>query len=160
MTERRKGERRDWGTPPEYPFIDSDGMVVGRNRRRIVDRRMSSFDSSFEKAQSLKALHLQFNDATTKLVEDSRGLVVGRSSNCDIKIKNRYTSRIHARFEYRDGRYVLVDESTNGTFLSLDSGEELHLVDEEMPLSGAGIISLGLPVSRGGQDIIHFHVEE
>ncbi len=39
MKERRKNERRRWGRKVTYPFIDSDGVLVTKNRRRKVDRR-------------------------------------------------------------------------------------------------------------------------
>ena len=39
MNERRKNERRRWGRKVTYPFIDSDGVLVTKNRRRKVDRR-------------------------------------------------------------------------------------------------------------------------
>ncbi len=37
--ERRKNERRRWGRKVTYPFIDSDGVLVTKNRRRKIDRR-------------------------------------------------------------------------------------------------------------------------
>jgi hypothetical protein len=39
MKERRKKERRRWGRKVTYPFIDSDGVLVTKNRRRKIDRR-------------------------------------------------------------------------------------------------------------------------
>lgn len=39
MKERRKQERRRWGRKVTYPFIDSDGVLVTKNRRRKIDRR-------------------------------------------------------------------------------------------------------------------------
>ena len=39
MSEKRKHERRKWGRKVTYPFIDSDGTLVTKNRRRLVDRR-------------------------------------------------------------------------------------------------------------------------
>ena len=37
--DRRKNERRRWGRKVTYPFIDSDGVLVTKNRRRKIDRR-------------------------------------------------------------------------------------------------------------------------
>jgi pSer/pThr/pTyr-binding forkhead associated (FHA) protein len=39
MKERRKQERRRWGRKVTYPFIDSEGVLVTKNRRRKIDRR-------------------------------------------------------------------------------------------------------------------------
>jgi hypothetical protein len=42
MAERRfRGERR-WEFEPEFPLIDSRGVTVIRNRRRIADRRLDN----------------------------------------------------------------------------------------------------------------------
>ena len=48
--ERRKNERRRWGRKVTYPFIDSDGVLVTKNRRRKIDRR----DVSPEEEEALK----------------------------------------------------------------------------------------------------------
>ncbi|QMU62572.1 MAG: FHA domain-containing protein [Gammaproteobacteria bacterium] len=39
MKERRNQERRRWGRKVTYPFIDSEGVLVTKNRRRKIDRR-------------------------------------------------------------------------------------------------------------------------
>jgi pSer/pThr/pTyr-binding forkhead associated (FHA) protein len=39
MKERRNQERRRWGRKVTYPFIDSEGVLVTKTRRRKVDRR-------------------------------------------------------------------------------------------------------------------------
>ena len=37
---RRSGnERRGWSPMPEPPFVDSNGIVVTRDRRAVLDRR-------------------------------------------------------------------------------------------------------------------------
>ena len=49
MAERRNHERRKWGRKVTYPFIDSDGVLVTKNRRRLVDRRVASTDVTDKK---------------------------------------------------------------------------------------------------------------
>ncbi|MFV0623266.1 type VI secretion system-associated FHA domain protein TagH [Sphingomonas sp. ac-8] len=64
--------------------------------------------------------------AVPELVLDSRGGVVGRASSCDWSLADptRHVSSRHFEIRY-DGRdYLLVDCSTNGTFLSR-TGERL-----------------------------------
>lgn len=47
------------------------------------------------------------------------GLSIGRSSDADVRIEDRYASGIHARVYTRGGRYYLEDmNSTNGTLLN------------------------------------------
>ena len=92
----------------------------------------------------------------TYLSEATNHIIAGRGSSCDIVVKNKYTSRSHARFECRDGALVIVDESANGTYVTTDQGEEIRLVGTEMTLSGSGLISLGSPFNRDDREIIHF----
>lgn len=156
MKDRRKAERRKWGPAPKYPFLDSDGVLVTHNRRRVIDRRLTSIELEDDANQTARSLRLSVKDNTRELSEDSRKLVVGRGSQCDIRIKAKFASRVHAVFEYRDGAFVVIDESTNGTFLATDQGDNVHLVGEEMTLSGTGYISLGAPVDHDDKEIIRF----
>ena len=38
---RKKGQRR-WGLDPEFPLMDSSGILVIANRRRLSDRRLNN----------------------------------------------------------------------------------------------------------------------
>jgi len=52
MKERRKQERRRWGRKVTYPFIDSEGVLVTKNRRRKIDRRDVSEEELAEQEKS------------------------------------------------------------------------------------------------------------
>jgi hypothetical protein len=62
------------------------------------------------------------------------GISIGRSSDADVRIEDRYASGIHARIYSRGSRYYVEDmNSTNGTFLNgaqLDSEAALSDLDE------------------------------
>jgi len=45
-------------------------------------------------------------------------IVLGRDPAADVPVLDDFCSRRHARLEQRDGAYVLIDESTNGTLLN------------------------------------------
>jgi type VI secretion system protein len=65
-------------------------------------------------------------------------------------------SRVHARIEYADGTYYLIDQSTNGTSLggvqqTLESGRRYPLVDGEQIFIGAFTIDVRL-TSAGVDD--------
>jgi len=53
MPERRNNERRKWGRKVIYPFINSDGVLVTKNQRRLIDRRLESADATDIEASSL-----------------------------------------------------------------------------------------------------------
>ncbi len=159
MKERRKQERRQWKPPPKFPFIDSNGVLVTHNRRRTLDRRSGStqqIEADTQQRQEQKRILLRFNDHTAELSEGTNQIVAGRGISCDIVVKNKYTSRSHARFECRNGALVIVDESANGTYVTTEEGEEIHLKGNAVNLSGSGMISLGSPVHGDDLEIIHF----
>jgi len=52
------------------------------------------------------------------------GVSIGRSSEADVRIEDRYASQIHLRIYSQGGSYYVEDmNSTNGTFLN---GSQLH----------------------------------
>ncbi|MGH8634563.1 MAG: FHA domain-containing protein [Burkholderiales bacterium] len=67
------------------------------------------------------------------------------------------TSRRHAKIELRGGRFVLVDQSSNGTFVTLGGNAEMRLRREEAILYGSGVIALGQSAAAAGEDAIEFH---
>ena len=62
------------------------------------------------------------------------GLSIGRSTDADVRIEDRFASQIHARVFSRRGSYRLEDlDSTNGTFLNgeqMNGEAELRDLDE------------------------------
>ncbi|MGC9089957.1 MAG: FHA domain-containing protein, partial [Caldisericia bacterium] len=48
-----------------------------------------------------------------------KGVVIGRSSTCDVRVDDPQVSRIHSLIYFKDGRYYLKDlDSENGTFIN------------------------------------------
>ena len=62
-------------------------------------------------------LTLTFRDQTVVVNEARKSINMGRADDNDLVIKGNLISRIHARIEQRRGRFILIDQSTNGTFL-------------------------------------------
>jgi len=87
-------------------------------------------------------------------------LQMGRDDGNDIVIVSLFASRLHARVEERDGRFVLTDLSSNGTFLLLDESEsEVRLRQEEAVLSGRGRLGLGKSAAIHGDHSVRFALE-
>ena len=81
---------------------------------------------------------------------DRPALLLGRDAGCDVVILDSKASRRHARIETRLEKFVLVDQSVNGTFVKIAEEEEIALRREELILYAHGRITLG---HRGdGQD--------
>lgn len=81
---------------------------------------------------------------------------IGRGSQADMVIPAPLASRVHCRFEFRRGKFVLVDQSTNGTFVRTADGENVYLRREELLVWGMGFISLGEEIAERNQHLIRF----
>src|SRR5688572_11278058 len=73
------------------------------------------------------------------------GLTLGRDAGNDVVVEGEKVSRKHATIGERSGKYVLVDQSVNGTWLAPSDGSLMRLLREEALLHGSGQIYLGLP---------------
>ena len=67
---------------------------------------------------------------------------------CDLVVRSDSASRYHARIEYNRGKFMLVDESSNGTYVEVEEarGARRNLVyvrNEMFALVGSGRFSLG-----------------
>ena len=87
-------------------------------------------------------------------------LTMGRQEHNDLVVDRHQTSRSHARIECRRGKFVLIDQSSNGTYVFPQEGEPIKLNREETYLSGKGVIGLGYAVEDGAPDSIHYEVSE
>lgn len=67
---------------------------------------------------------------------------IGRSEECEIPLPAPFASRRHVRLEYRRGKFMLVDESSNGTYVEMD-GRVVYVRNESFALVGAGRFSMG-----------------
>lgn len=71
-------------------------------------------------------------------------VTIGRHADSDIRIEHEAVSRTHAEISLRGDKFVLVDRSTNGTYVHVDSGPMLRIVREELVLAGGGRIVPGV----------------
>ncbi|MFQ5635171.1 MAG: adenylate/guanylate cyclase domain-containing protein [Gammaproteobacteria bacterium] len=105
-------------------------------------------------------LVLRFADHEVSLGDDmAKSATLGRADENDVVIKGKLISRIHARIEMSKNRFTLIDESTNGTFVQRDDGEEFYVRRDSTELSGSGIISLGRVASKGTELAIDYSIE-
>ena len=95
------------------------------------------------------------------VLDDNRNLVtIGRADDNDIIIKGNLISRLHARIEANKQRFMLIDQSTNGTFVHSASGDEQFIRRDAMPVTGEGFIGLGRAPEPDSSLTIKFVAEE
>jgi adenylate cyclase len=102
-------------------------------------------------------LEIVTNEKKVRVDQDRPVLTIGRQTYNDIVINSNRISRSHTRIEYRKGRFVLIDQSTNGTYVHLKNKYRLIRRDE-IQLLGDGYISLGETVDPDSVNVIRFSV--
>jgi len=88
-------------------------------------------------------LTVAFGSSTIEVDHRRPVIHMGRGPDNEIVVPHAVASRVHARIEYRRGRFILVDQSLNGTYLDIHGGTEIVLRRDEIALEGSGLISLG-----------------
>ena len=101
---------------------------------------------------------LQYLNAKLNLHEANAAATIGRDASCQLAVADRMASRQHARVERRRDKFILVDQSTNGTFVEFDGETEMVLRREELMLRGKGRITLGHSASGLAEETIYFDV--
>jgi hypothetical protein len=95
----------------------------------------------------------------TYTVEPAASVRLGRDKENEIVVASHLASRVHARIHGRDGHFVLVDQSSNGTFLLADNANEVLLRREEALLGERGWIGLGSPAASHGDHVLRYRLE-
>ena len=88
-------------------------------------------------------LKLKHGDQELELSDTRASLSIGRDPQNDLVIGDRKASRMHARIERRRDKFVLIDHSSNGTYVTMENEPEIVLRREEIVLRGRGRVSFG-----------------
>jgi class 3 adenylate cyclase len=105
-------------------------------------------------ASSFRILTLRYQQAVVR-ISDAREVTLGRDRRCDLVVEQTFTSRVHARVAERQGKFHLVDQSANGTWV-VANDRELVLLRETAILAGAGRIFLGASPSVSRCEPVHY----
>jgi adenylate cyclase len=96
-----------------------------------------------QKQKAVRRLRVRFQGQEI-VVDDSRANIsIGRAEENDIIVKGNLISRLHARIEFNRNKFLLIDQSTNGTFVTTKEGEEAFVRRDSMQLKGEGLIGFG-----------------
>ncbi len=115
----------------------------------------SSFTNPARHYQA-KMLTLTCGKNKIEIPNTTTSFVLGRGTDCELVIQGELISRYHSKLEHRRGKFIISDQSTNGTFIKTRDGLEIFLRREELALYGEGFISLGKKVDHTDIDLIHF----
>jgi adenylate cyclase len=104
------------------------------------------------------SLLLRHGQTILSLDHKSDGATFGRDASCTIVTTDPKASRIHAKIERRRDKFFLMDQSTNGTYVSIAGEAELALRREEIMLRGKGQIVFGHSINDAGSESVSFEI--
>jgi len=87
-------------------------------------------------------------------------ITLGRQAQNDLVVSDITASRTHAQIEYRRGKFILIDQSTNGTYISIEGEEPVFIHHDESVLKGCGFIGLGRTPEPDMPDAVSFSTED
>ena len=102
------------------------------------------------------SLLLTLDEERVRIDQWRPAVVIGRSQDCDLIVNDRFASRRHLSIKLVRTHFYLFDHSINGSFVSLESGEEVHVLRRELLLDGTGKICLGRGRGEHPSEIITF----
>jgi len=107
-----------------------------------------------------KRLSLRYQGREVTVGEGRKSATLGRAEDNDVVVKGNLISRVHARVEVSRDKFTLVDESTNGTFVQTNTGEEIFVRRDSTQLTGEGVIGLGRVAQPGTALAVHYVIED
>jgi adenylate cyclase len=101
-------------------------------------------------------IRLRHGAREIELGEVRSSVTLGRDQQNDVVIADKMASRLHARIERRRDKFVLVDQSSNGTYVRIDGEPEIQLRREEMILRGRGRVCFGHAHKDEADEVLTF----
>jgi len=107
-----------------------------------------------------KRVRLRYQGREYVVGDGKENLTMGRADENDIVVQGGLISRIHARIEIARNKLLLVDQSTNGTFVTSQDGKEAFVRRDSVALQGKGMIGLGKLPEANASDAIRYQLED
>ena len=107
-------------------------------------------------ATDLRRLRLMYRGHAVVCSRESASIVVGRAPGCALVVADRTVSRRHCTITLRDGRFVLKDHSTNGTYVTAEGSADILAQSEEVILGRRGRIGFGRPPDASPEEAVEY----
>jgi len=105
-------------------------------------------------------LKLQANGRDYVIDDRNPRAVIGRAEDSNLVVQGNLISRSHAQIEFSRNRFMITDQSTNGTFVVIEGQEEAFVRRDSISIRGAGLIGLGRAPEADSPQTIRFSCEE
>jgi hypothetical protein len=116
--------------------------------------------ASRDRASKPQRLRLRYQGQEVIVDEGRVNITMGRAEENDLVIKGNLISRLHARVEISRNKFMLIDQSTNGTFVLGKDGEEAFVRRDSMQIRGEGLIGLGKAPDSNSSQVIRYTCED
>ncbi|WP_031388265.1 adenylate/guanylate cyclase domain-containing protein [Desulfonatronum thiodismutans] len=151
---------------PEYQaktrFIDNIRLKGQHDKVPVYEVIWEEHDLTVMCNRPVDALHSGpclkiFHGEHSLDVDRSRTTIsLGRHASNDIHVPGILASRIHARIELRKGKFILIDQSTNGTHVLTRDGRSHFVHRDEFILTQDGCLGIGHQVTPEAPHTIAF----
>ncbi len=102
---------------------------------------------------------LAYAGALSRVNEASPLLEIGRDESNGLTVSAECVSRHHLQLRCKDGQILLIDNSTNGSFINRDGQNPLFVRRETLVLDGQGLLGVGANPSSSDEHTIEFNVK-
>ena len=137
--------------------VNDDSQELSDTENNIT--KNISVNSKLSPFKKNAKIFLTYHEDLNELNSKTQSFSIGRDNNCNLTILSEFVSRHHAEIIFRKGKFVLLDKSTNGSFIKPQGGKEVYIQQEEYPLSGCGLICMGKSISPSNEHLIYFFCE-
>jgi adenylate cyclase len=105
------------------------------------------------------ALRLRYRGHEVTRRRDSDSISIGRDAASGLVVHDEMASRQHCTIERRQEHFVLLDHSTNGTYVTVEGEAELAVRRSEFHLRKHGWMSFGQP-GGAGVEVVEFFIDD
>ena len=130
---------------------DTSGMTMVQSAIRLGDGPGA--------APVKNKLKLRHRGHLIELDENSEPFMMGREASNNLQVEADWVSRTHAQIEFKRGHFMIIDRSTNATYVTIGQDQELRVHRDELHLRKSGSISMGQSAAINTNDLIHFDAE-
>ncbi|MGB1109836.1 MAG: FHA domain-containing protein [Gammaproteobacteria bacterium] len=142
----------------EIAIIDLDGAEapsdVGPDQPEARD------SSANQPPRADLVVSLKSADQEWSFDRDQAPVLIGRGSDCQVRVKNPHVSRRHAQIRWTETGLVLMNLSGNGTAVRFSDDPEATAHPTPVDLNQSGDIALNSSFESDNAEIIHFEVRQ
>ena len=138
-------------------FLEIHELVWGKPELMTMS---NSFTEEMIASLTAEKDFLQIRHLQQRILVDHERpiLTMGRGVANHLIIDEPLVSRMHARIELQRNRFMLIDQSTNGTFVESRKDDPRLLRRDAIQLEGEGLIGLGQKVSENDPMAVRYRI--